>query len=97
ETPEAKIRKQLEEFHGAGSHPNAVSVSWPYLKHPDRYVRYAARIAIEHQPVNSWRERALNETDPVTATEAMIALARVNDTGSKTQIFNKLTSINLAS
>jgi putative heme-binding domain-containing protein len=97
ETPEAKIRKQLEVFHGAGSHPTAVSVSWPYLKHADRNIRYAARIAIEHQPVNSWRNLALNETDPRAVTEAMIALARVEDASSKSAIFKKLVSVNAAS
>jgi len=98
ETPEAKIRKQLEVFHDdTKAHPTAVSVSWPYLKHPDRYIRYAARIAIEHQPVSSWRNLALNETDPRALTEAMIAMARVGDTGSKAQIYKKLTSVNIAS
>src|SRR3546814_13657334 len=73
---------------------------FPYttlFRSPDRYIRYAARIAIEHQPVASWRNLALNETNPRAIAEAMIAMARVGDSASKTQIFKKLTAVNIAS
>jgi hypothetical protein len=36
-----------------------------YLSHSDRHVRYAARVAIEKLPVDSWREKALTEKQPV--------------------------------
>ena len=39
---------QLEAFHGKQD-PKAVEIAWPYLGHEDRYIRYAARVAIEHQ------------------------------------------------
>ncbi|HCN82695.1 MAG TPA: heme-binding protein, partial [Sphingobacteriaceae bacterium] len=45
-----KIRQQLEAFHGQPD-ATAVSTAWPYLKNSDRYIRFAARIAVEHQPV----------------------------------------------
>lgn len=69
------LRHKLESFHGAPDR-NAVDFAWPYLKHADRFIRYAARIAVEHQPVSQWQTRALNEKDPVTSIHAMIALSR---------------------
>ncbi|MBF9255089.1 c-type cytochrome [Pontibacter sp. 172403-2] len=74
-TKEHKIREQLEKYHGEPK-AGAVDFAWPYLDHKDRFVQYAARIAVEHQPVNEWQDRALQEQDPEKRTEAIIALAR---------------------
>jgi putative heme-binding domain-containing protein len=46
------------------------------LSHDDRFIRFAARIALEHQPVEEWQERALSETDPALALPALMALVR---------------------
>ncbi len=70
-----QVRYSLERLHGAQS-KYTVDLAWPYLAHPDRGIRYAARVAIEHQPVGWWAERALNEENPVALTQALIALAR---------------------
>lgn len=77
-TKENQLRRQLEQFH-SGTNPGALALAWPNLNHPDRFVRYAARIAVEHQPVSGWQERALTETDPQRTTQAIIALARSSD------------------
>ena len=69
------IRRSLEAFHGKVD-PKAVEVAWPQLGHSDRNIRFAARIAIEHQPVASWQDKALAETNPRTALTALMALAR---------------------
>lgn len=68
------VRHELEALHRQAD--GAVDHAWPYLNHSDRFVRYAARVAIEHQPVEQWRDRALAETDPSTALAALLALAR---------------------
>ncbi|QDT52042.1 Cytochrome c [Caulifigura coniformis] len=70
-----ELRYSLERLHGAQS-KYTVDLAWPYLAHPDRAIRYAARIAIEHQPVEWWADRALAEENPVATTQAIIALAR---------------------
>ncbi|MFZ4765633.1 MAG: c-type cytochrome, partial [Roseimicrobium sp.] len=41
-----------------------------------RHVRFAARIAIEHQPIESWKDKALSETNPRAALTALMALCR---------------------
>jgi putative heme-binding domain-containing protein len=69
------LRHELEAFHGRQD-PRAIAAAWPQLEHPDRLVRWAARTAIEHQPVATWAERALSETKPLSRTEALLALAR---------------------
>src|SRR5690606_33920291 len=73
--PARALRRNLERFHADPS-PEAIDAAWPHLAHADRAVRFAARVAIEHQPVDRWRERALEEKRPVASIEAIIALAR---------------------
>ena len=77
-----KIRRQLEVLH-AGDHADAVEVAWKYLNHPDRFVRFAARVAIEHRPAAEWRDRALAETEPQSSLTALLALARKHERQDK--------------
>jgi putative heme-binding domain-containing protein len=70
-----KLRHELEAFH-VGEHTDAVDKAWPHLKSPDRFIRYAARTAIEHQPLETWQKRALAEQDPQASLTAMLALVR---------------------
>ena len=55
----------------------AVGAAWPYLSDPDRFIRFAARTAIEHQPAEEWADKALTESDPKKQVEAILALTRV--------------------
>jgi putative heme-binding domain-containing protein len=77
-----KLRRELEKFHGKQD-PKAVGFAWPHLKNPDRWIRHAARIAIESQPVSEWKERALNESNVNAGLTAFLALARLG--GKETQ------------
>jgi putative heme-binding domain-containing protein len=70
------VRRLLETLHGRQD-ARAVEAIWPYLGHEDRFVRYAARVALEHQDPKGWQERALKETNPVAAIDALLALVRV--------------------
>ncbi len=70
------LRRKLEAFHGQKD-PQAVATAWPYLNHADRYIRYAARVALEHQDPKEWQERSLAEKDPQAALTALLALVRV--------------------
>ncbi len=69
------LRRSLEVFHGKQD-TKAIEAAWPSLGHTDRFIRFAARIAIEHQPVGSWQEKALTEKNPRTALTALMALIR---------------------
>ncbi|QEF97498.1 Cytochrome c [Stieleria maiorica] len=71
-----ETRHMLEAFHGKQD-PQAISVAWPYLDDQDRFIRFAARTAIEHQPAQQWAGKAFKESDPGKQVEALLALARV--------------------
>lgn len=87
-----ELRRSLEAWHGQ-ENADALEDAWPYLNHPDRHVRFAARIAIEHQPVASWQSRALSESDPIRRLQAVIALARHGDAGLRDEAYAALTFI----
>jgi len=86
-----QLRRTLEQYHEPKQ--GAVDIAWPNLKHEDRFVRYAARIAVEHQPVAQWQDRALKETDPLILTQAMIALARHGKPAVKNKMIATLAKI----
>lgn len=73
------VRHKLEKFLGKAS-PKAVEAVWPYLDHPDRFTRFAARVALEFQDVDTWRDKALDEQNPWKAIPALLALIRVSAT-----------------
>lgn len=77
-SPLQQRRRQLEHFHGRVD-PAAVAAVWPYLGQADRAVRFAARVALEAQPIDRWRERALAERHLETRLTAFLALARQGD------------------
>ena len=68
------LREEIESFHRPDK--AALDAVWPHLGHDDRFIRYAARIAVEHQPVAEWKERALSEKDAEASINVLIALAR---------------------
>ena len=90
------LRRQLEAMHRPG--PVGVSESlWPHLSNPDRHIRFAARVAVEHQPVDRWARRALAESQPRAQIESAIALARHGDKTLQPQLVASLSRIKIAS
>jgi putative heme-binding domain-containing protein len=73
--PLHQLRRELEARHGRRD-PATVEAAWPWLGHEDRGIRFAARVALEHQPVGEWRTRALAEKDPDAQIAALLALVR---------------------
>jgi putative heme-binding domain-containing protein len=71
------IRCRLDDAHRRRD-ASAVQNAWVYLGDSDRFLRYAARVAIEFQDPDSWRERALSESNPEAAINALLALVRVS-------------------
>jgi len=69
-------RHRLESFHGRVD-AKAVEEAWPYLANSDLWLRHAARIAIESQPVATWQEKALSEPGKTAGPHALLALARI--------------------
>jgi putative heme-binding domain-containing protein len=71
------LRRKLEAFHGKQD-PAALELAWPNLGHPDRFIRAAARAAVESQPAATWQAKALGEQAPQEAITGLIALVRVS-------------------
>lgn len=70
-------RLQLEALHTKVGRP-AVDAAWKELNNRDRFVQFAARVALEHQSPDLWADQALAEKDPAKATIALLALTRVS-------------------
>lgn len=69
------LRREIERSHvdpAAGSLDLALS----HLAHGDRAIRFAARVAVEHYPVDQWRDRVLAAEPPRARVHGVIALAR---------------------
>lgn len=92
-----QLRHQLEAMHGKAGGGD-LGLIFAHLGDDDRFIRYAARIALEWQPVDSWRERALTGTglSPRGQVLAMIALARQGQPDDLPGILKVLTGIGLA-
>jgi putative heme-binding domain-containing protein len=69
------LRHKLESFHGRQD-AKALDTAWPHLDSQDRSIRYAARIAVESQPVEQWQQRALDDSRKRAGLAALLALAR---------------------
>jgi putative heme-binding domain-containing protein len=92
-----ELRRKLEQAHYLGANPDTiVSFVYPHLGHPDRFVRYAARIALEHQPVKTWQEKVLSEKEPTAAINGLIALARQGDRGLQPRMLAALDRLRTA-
>ncbi len=83
------LRHQLEAFHGRRD-PAAIGFAWPHLNSDDRWIRYAARIAIESQPVEEWQTRALEEERVNASLTALLALARCGDRALQKDLLQSL-------
>lgn len=93
-SPQQLLRHSLEALHHETANQEALNTAWSSLNHSDRFVRYAARIAVEHQPVGRWQSRALSEPDPIRRIHAIIALARHADQSLGPQALRALLNIN---
>ena len=88
---ERKLRRELETYHHGKPDADAVAKAWPHLASKDRYLQFAARLAIENQPVAQWQERALSEKKtPEAMFAALVAVARVGDPKTQDRLLASL-------
>ncbi|MEZ5404146.1 MAG: HEAT repeat domain-containing protein [Bryobacteraceae bacterium] len=69
-----------------------VASVYPLLKHGDRFVRYAGRLALERIAPEEWRETVFLESDPAGAAEGLLALIRSGEPVSEA-VFEKLLAL----
>ncbi len=95
-TPAHALRNELETLHDEGTGPAAVGKAWPHLAHEDRWVRYAARVAIERQPVAAWADRVFAEKRPWAVIEGAVALARIGTPEHRDRLLGLLNGLDFA-
>jgi putative heme-binding domain-containing protein len=92
-----QARRGLEAFHRPAADPAAaIAAALPKLAHPDRFIRYAARIALEHQPIDRWQSQGLALADPRGRITAAIGVARQADPAARDAVLAALDSIDPA-
>lgn len=98
--PEAEAaraeRHKLEAFHGRQD-PKAVEAAWPYLDDDDRFLRHAARVALEAQPADSWAEKIFDEENSQAKITGVVALARAGSEEYRDEAVNALLDLDLVS
>lgn len=96
-----QIRHRLEQFHGgelAGAESlAAIETAWPHLESRDRFLRAAARVAIESQPVELWGARAISEQKPQSFITAAVALARVGNESHQAPLMDRFLGMDIDS
>ncbi|HEX4150244.1 MAG TPA: c-type cytochrome, partial [Pirellulales bacterium] len=92
------LRHKLEACHRRTARPaETVDFAYPLLGHQDRFIRYAARIALEQQPVELWQERVLAEKDPETLITGAVGLARQGKSALQGRLLAALDGLNFGS
>ncbi len=86
------LRKEIEKYHSDVS-DKAVPLAWENLSHSDRFIRYASRVALEHQPLKNWEAQYLSESDPVKLIEGGIAMAHQGTSEIQGKIIEKLDQV----
>ncbi len=89
------LRRKLEAFN-VQPEAAAVAFAWPHLNSPDRFIRYAARMAIERNPVAEWQARALAERQPDAGFTALLALARLGAADTQPALLKALAAFPFA-
>lgn len=86
------LRQRLESLHAAPD-PGMLPLIWENLADNDRHIRYAARIALEHLPVDLWQQQSLAERQPDAALGSLLALARTGTEEQAAEITTALISV----
>lgn len=89
------LRHKLERWHHDGAGTNHLDEIWKELSNPDRFIAYAARIALEHVPSKAWEDRALKETNPDALLQAAVAFARQGTKSREPQLLEALGRLDL--
>ncbi|MGI9240559.1 MAG: c-type cytochrome, partial [Verrucomicrobiales bacterium] len=88
------LRHSLEKYHWDNTAGvEAVEQAWPHLSHRDRSIRYAARLAIENQDLELWRERVFSETDPRGIIYGSLALCRHGEESLSGRVIEHLRKV----
>lgn len=86
----AFARENVLAMRAAAKTPFAVGECWPSLGSSDRFTSSSARVILEGQSIERWRDGALSEAQPRQALTALLALARVGTKDDQSAILKAL-------
>lgn len=93
-----KLRHEIEAFHKpAEDGTKAIAFVYPHLASKDRFIRYAARVALEHQKPELWQDKVLGESNPIVLIEGAVAMARQGDKSLEPKLLAALHKVDFAS
>ena len=93
-----ELRKKLEAFHNpAKVSADQLQFILSNLSNEDRFIRYAARVALEHQDPKTWQDKVLAEKSPEPLIQGIVALARQADKSLQTQALKALDTLEFSS
>ena len=93
---ERNLRKELETFH---TNKDAINIDFilSNIAHEDRFTRFAARTALEHQEYDLWKNKINKSTVDDVIIALSIAIARSGNDADRANALNKLVAIQWAS
>jgi putative heme-binding domain-containing protein len=92
-----ELRHNIEKFHMPSTDSaEAVPFLYVYLNHPDRFIRYSARVALEHQSAKALWDRISKETDPDRLIGGTVALARMEQKDLQAGLLAALDKLDFA-
>ena len=87
------LRRKLEAFHGMTN--GDLNLIFANLGHEDRFIRYAARVALESQQFASWREMAFATKGNKSVLNAMMAVAHQGTAKDTGPLIEKLSTLDI--
>jgi putative heme-binding domain-containing protein len=94
--PLRELRLQLEVHHRGipeSRHREALAFILPHLDHEDRFIRHAARVALERLPAPLWQGQILGSPPGWRAILGGLALARVGGSAPAPDLLDHLQAI----
>ncbi|MCM4167123.1 heme-binding protein [Arenibacter sp. H213] len=93
---ERNLRRELEVLHEQKA-ADKIDFIIENLDHPDRFTRFAARIAMENQDYSIWKNEIYNSKSPLKTIVLAISIARHGTDVDRFRVLDKLLEINWSS
>jgi putative heme-binding domain-containing protein len=89
-----QLRRKLEAFHQKGSAAgDDLHFILEQLGHADRFIRYAARVAMENQPAELWQDKVLNLSTTPALIQGVVGVAHQGDKSLSDKALQSLLKI----
>jgi putative heme-binding domain-containing protein len=89
-----ELRQEIETYQRPDADPEtAVAFLTPQLAHPDRFIRYAARVSLERIPVDYWQDSILGASEAESVITGVVGLARQAESAAQPKLLAALDQL----